>query len=95
MRLKRANVEVIADDASKIRELKSAGFVPVDDTEAEPAEAPAAEDLDGMTVKELRAMAKARGLELSKTLKKQDLIEVLTNDRDTETETTPAAENTD
>ncbi len=75
MILKRRNVEVEAFDKEEIRTLKREGFEPLFD---EPVEAPEeGKALEHMTVKELRELAKDRGLELSKALKKQDLIDIL------------------
>lgn len=92
MVLKRRNVEVEEHDKDKIRELMMSGFEPL---EAKPEElAPeTAEELASMTVKELRAVAEARGLKLSRALKKQDIIDILeeTNDSGTEDSTAEQA----
>ncbi len=93
MILKRRNVEVEAFDEKEIRELKREGFEPIF---IEPEEEKALEEpkkLEELTVKELRELAKDKGLELSKTLKKQDLIEILeeTNDGAEEAEATAEA----
>ena len=82
MILKRRNVEVVATDKEEIYRLKVEGFEPLFLEPADEEEAPEAKQLAEMTVKELRAEAEARGLKVSKALRKQDLIDLLeeTND---------------
>lgn len=76
MLLKRRNVEVEAFDKDEIMELKAEGFVPLyeEPKEAEPKDEA---ELEAMTIKELRKIAKERNIELSKALRKQDIIEIL------------------
>lgn len=76
MILKRLNVEVEATERAEIDRLRAEGFEPIfmePEEEAEPETA----DLEGLTVKELRAMAYAKGLKLSSALRKQDIIDIL------------------
>ncbi len=75
MILKRRNVEVEAFDKDEIMELKTNGFVPLYEELEEPR--PDATELEAMTVRELRKLAKERNIELSKALRKQDIIELL------------------
>ena len=88
MRLKRRNVEIVEHDKDKIRALKAEGFKVIDGepTEENPAEKV---ELKEMTVKELKALAKDKGITLSNALKKNEIIEFLeaTNDGNSETET--------
>ena len=81
MILKRRNVEVVATDREEINGLIAEGFEPIF---IEPEEKEEAEKtpLEELTVKELRAMAAAKGLKLSSALRKQDIIDILeeTND---------------
>ena len=75
MILKRRNVEVEATEREEIDRLRAEGFEPIFvEPEEEKAEAVALEEL---TVKELRAMAAAKGLKLSSALRKQDIIDIL------------------
>ena len=81
MILKRLNVEIEATDREEINRLRAEGFEPI---YAEPEEGPENEitPLIELTVKELRAMAAAKGIKYSTALRKQELIELLeeTND---------------
>ena len=82
MRLIRRNVERIVSDKTLAAKLQQQGFVPLDEPKkAEPAEKEEPEeemkDLFSMTVQELRAMAKARGVKGAAALNKEDLLEIL------------------
>lgn len=82
MRLIRGNVERIVSDKTLAAKLKQQGFALLDEPKkAEPAEKeePKEEmqDLSSMTVQELRAMAKARGVKGAAALSKEDLFEIL------------------
>lgn len=82
MRLIRRNVERIVSDKTLAAKLKQQGFVPLDEPKkAEPVEKEEPEeemkDLSSMTVQELRAMAKARGVKGAAALNKEDLLEIL------------------
>ncbi len=88
MRLKRRNVEITEENIEKIRELKANGFKVLDaEQEAKEEEKP---DLKSMTVKELKQLAKDKGITLSNSLRKEDIIEFLEDYHDggPETETT-------
>ena len=77
MILKRRNVEVEEYDTEKIRHLKSQGFKVIETTAEEKERDAEAVNYKEFTVKELRTIAKDKGLVLSKTLKKDEIIEVL------------------
>lgn len=76
MILKRLNVEVEATEKEEISRLRSEGFEPVFE-ELEEEDGPESVALNELTVKELRALAVARGLKPSSVLRKQELIELL------------------
>ena len=82
MRLIRGNVERIVSDKTLAAKLKQQGFALLDEPKkAEPAEKEETkeemQDLSSMTVQELRAMAKARGVKGAAALSKEDLFEIL------------------
>ena len=79
MILKRRNVEIEAVDIDKIRELKAAGFEPISG-EDPVIETP--KSLDDLSVKELKAIAKERGITVSSALRKADIIEMLRDSND-------------
>lgn len=75
MILQLENVQRISDDPTEIEELKSQGYVEVltKKVESRPAEV----DLDSMSYKELKKLAKAKGIPGAASLKKAELLEVL------------------
>ena len=75
MILQRENVQRISDDPMEIAELKSQGYVEhlTKKVESRPAEV----DLDSMSYKELKKLAKAKGIQGAASLKKAELIDVL------------------
>lgn len=75
MLLKRFNVEREAEGQADIARLIAEGYEPVEEVEDEAEEV---EDLFSMTVKDLRDLAKARGINGATALKKAELIEILT-----------------
>ena len=76
MILKRNNIEIECNNKDGIERLMAEGFKPL---YAAPEDIRPAKktELEGMTVKELREYAKTRGLELSKSLRKQEILEIL------------------
>ena len=90
MRLKRFNVEIVETDKEKISELISEGFEILEADESENIVTGTSEDdYESLSIKELKTIAKSRGLTISSALRKADIIEVLeagSNDGDTETE---------
>lgn len=93
MRLKRANVEIVETNPDKIRTLKAEGYKELHADEGEKLEKEAVKDINSLSVKELRNLAKANGITVSNALRKQDIIELLEagNDGNTETETAEEA----
>lgn len=76
MLLKRFNVEKEATDEAEIRMLISEGYSPLYTVEKDDEEEEAI-DLSEFTVKELRNLAKARGISGAGSLKKAELLEIL------------------
>lgn len=76
MRLKRGNVERIADTAEQIAKLKSGGFREIGADRQETPAAPA-QKLEDMTVTKLRELAKEKGLADCGSLNKAELVAVL------------------
>lgn len=75
MILQRENVQRIAESTTEIEELKSQGYVEVLTKKAESK--PAEVDLDSMSYKDLKKLAKAKGITGAASLKKAELLEVL------------------
>lgn len=76
MILKKDNVERIAETEAVIQKLKNQGFVPINTTaETEPEKIEMS--LDDMTLTELKALAKEKGLEGVSALNKAELLEVM------------------
>lgn len=96
MILKRRNVEVEAFGKDEIHELIADGFEPL---EAEPEELKLEtdEEIEDMTVAELKELAESKGIKVSSALRKQDLIDLLedSDEGSTESETTAAAADPD
>ena len=87
MRLKRRNVEIIECDIEKVRGLIADGFEVIEgEAEVKAAEEKDAENLEALSVKELKALAKAKGITISNALRKQEIIEVLEDYHDGRTE---------
>ncbi|MBO5069458.1 MAG: Rho termination factor N-terminal domain-containing protein [Lachnospiraceae bacterium] len=76
MILKRGNVERIAEDDAMIRKFMADGFKPaggdIADTRPE-----AAKSISDMSIGELKAIAKEKGIESAGSLKKDELLAVL------------------
>lgn len=75
MLLKRFNVEREANDQAEIARMIAEGYEPIGEEPADEGEE--IDDLFSLTVKDLRDLAKARGIEGAKSLKKAELIEIL------------------
>lgn len=96
MILKKINVEVETSDEKRIAELKSDGFVALEDEPEAPKKQES--ELGSMTVEQLREYAKSHGIEVPKVLRKAEIIELLegsNNDRGKETGTDNKAEDSD
>ena len=78
MRLLRKNVEREADGVTA-QKLMSDGFKPVETTSPKEESKPSEEtkNIEEMTVEELKALAKERGLTGVSALAKRDLIDIL------------------
>lgn len=79
MRLKKGNVERIAESELQAQRLMSDGYVKIDSPagQEEPAGGRPDKPLEEMTVDQLRALAKERGIGGYYSLAKQDLLELL------------------
>lgn len=75
MLLRRFNVEREAESQAEIARLIAEGFEPAEEADDGEEEV---DDLFSMTVKDLRDLAKARGINGAAALKKAELIEILT-----------------
>lgn len=79
MRLKKGNVERIAESELQAQRLMSDGYVKIDSPAGQEESAGGRPDkpLEEMTVDQLRALAKERGIGGYYSLAKQDLLELL------------------
>ena len=83
MILRKGNVERIVQDEVKAQKLKAEGFKELtamtESVSEKPAEVPQESDknLEDMTVPELKALAKDKGVEGASSLGKEDLLAVL------------------
>ena len=77
MIMKRDNVERIAETEAAIQKLKNQGFVPIGGIFNKEKPDKADKPLEDMTVTELKALAKEKGLEGISALNKEDLLAVL------------------
>lgn len=79
MRLKKGNVERIAASELQAQRLMSDGYVKIDSPvgQEEPAGGRPDKPLEDMTVDQLRALAKEKGIGGYYSLAKQDLLELL------------------
>lgn len=75
MLLRRFNVEREAESQAEIARLIAEGFEPAEEADEGEEEV---DDLFSMTVKDLRDLAKARGISGAAALKKAELVEILT-----------------
>lgn len=76
VKLIKGNVERVAE-GNRVQQLMGAGFRPLSVSEAKTADTDPAKDIDEMTVPELKALAKAKGMEGYNSLTKQELLEIL------------------
>lgn len=79
MRLKKGNVERIVESELQAQGLMSDGYVKIDSPAGpeEPAGESSEKPLEEMTVDQLRALAKEKGIGGYYSLAKQDLLELL------------------
>ncbi len=77
MRLIKGNVERIAKSETQVERLKAAGFKTLGDTTKLSSPGKQGKQFDEMTVSELRAYAKERGLEGCSSLTKDELLSLL------------------
>ena len=76
MRLIRANIEIDVENAATAEKLMKSGFEPLEGvTKVAPSDSE--KNLDEMTVEELKAIAKEKGLSGVSALAKKDLLEIL------------------
>ena len=83
IRLVRGNVEKIAHSEEQAKKLMSEGFKRIEAIEQGAPEREKEEpkaDLNSLTVKELREMAKEKGIDAASSLNKEDLLKVLGSD---------------
>lgn len=80
IRLVRNNVERVVMTEEQAEELKSRGFKRMDSVEDGKPSPKEEKSLSEMTVKELRAYAKEKGIEVVSSLGKKELIEILGGD---------------
>ncbi len=76
MRLRRGNVERIANTPTKVAKLQAEGFEPMENLK-KPDEGQEAKAYESMTVAELKDVAKEKGLEGYSSLTKEQLLDVL------------------
>ena len=79
MRLIRANIEIDVENAATAENLMKSGFEPLEGvTKVAPSDSDKTKkNLDEMTVEELKAIAKEKGLSRVSALAKKDLLEIL------------------
>ena len=85
IRLIKGNVEriVLSEEQAKKLEANSFKRVTADEqTQPEKGTEDTKPSLEGLTVKELREMAKEKGIEAASSLNKEDLLKVLGGDND-------------
>ena len=74
---KKDNVEKIVMDSAAAARLEKQGFVCIAGAPERKVQEVKKKDLTGMTVQELRAMARDKGIKGASALNKKDLIQVL------------------
>ncbi len=77
MKIKLGNVEREVTGAAAIQKFKKMGYKEIEDAKKPETDVPAGTDLEKMTVEELKALAKEKGITGVSALKKDELIAAL------------------
>ena len=80
IKLIKSNVERIAETEEQAKKLKSQGFECLAESDKDTADVQPSNEVKNiheMTVKELRGVAKGKGIELPSSLSKDDIIKIL------------------
>lgn len=77
MRLIKGNVERVTESEAMAAKLKALGFKPLGLEVHVPESEEGAADIEKMTVPELKALAKEKGIDGYSSLNKEELLEVL------------------
>lgn len=82
IRLIKGNVERLAVTEEQAKKLEVKGFKRAAENQAKKFEKAVDKPLEEMTVKELRALAKEKGIDVPSSLGKEDLVKILDGDGD-------------
>ena len=82
IRLIKGNVERLAVTEEQAKKLEVKGFKRAAENQAKKSEKTVDKTLEDMTVKELRTLAKEKGIDVPTSLGKEDLVKILGGDGD-------------